>query len=91
MPLFTKSKASVCVAAKTVTLLLLQLLSLEEPWTLILGDALANSFVAPVTDDVKDDEQMTSQMHKYTQYCTYMGVQLQLLMETRMLDSKHLQ
>ncbi|XP_018819943.1 uncharacterized protein LOC108990430 isoform X3 [Juglans regia] len=35
------------------------LLSLEEPWTLILGDALANSFVAPVTDDVKDDEQMT--------------------------------
>jgi hypothetical protein len=32
---------------------------LEEPWTLILDDALANSFVAPVTEDIKDDHQMT--------------------------------
>ena len=37
----------------------LQLLSLEEPWTLILDDALANSFIAPVTEDIKDDHQLT--------------------------------
>lgn len=37
---------------------ILQLLSLEEPWTLILDDALANSFVAPVTEDIKDDLQL---------------------------------
>jgi len=36
-----------------------QLLSLDEAWTLILDDALANSFVAPVTDDLKDDNQLT--------------------------------
>ncbi|XP_041005273.1 zinc finger protein ZPR1-like [Juglans microcarpa x Juglans regia] len=35
-----------------------KLLSLEEPWTLILDDALANSFVAPVTEDIKDDLQL---------------------------------
>ncbi|GMN60250.1 hypothetical protein TIFTF001_029341 [Ficus carica] len=35
-----------------------KLLNLEEPWTLILDDALANSFVAPVTDDIKDDHQL---------------------------------
>ncbi|KAK7860233.1 zinc finger protein zpr1 [Quercus suber] len=40
----------------------LQFLSLEEPWsswTLILDDALANSFIAPVTEDIKDDHQLT--------------------------------
>ena len=37
----------------------LQLLSLEEPWTLILDDELANSFISPVTDDIKDDHQLT--------------------------------
>lgn len=37
----------------------MQLLSLEEAWTLILDDALANSFVAPATDDLKDDNQLT--------------------------------
>ncbi|PON45567.1 Zinc finger, ZPR1-type [Parasponia andersonii] len=36
-----------------------KLLGLEEPWTLIMDDALANSFVAPVTDDIKDDHQLT--------------------------------
>ncbi|XP_054779233.1 uncharacterized protein LOC129287105 [Prosopis cineraria] len=36
-----------------------KLLSLEEPWTLILDDALANSFIAPATDDLKDDNQLT--------------------------------
>ncbi|RDX78180.1 Zinc finger protein ZPR1-like protein, partial [Mucuna pruriens] len=35
-----------------------KLLSLEEAWTLILDDALANSFVAPATDDLKDDNQL---------------------------------
>jgi zinc finger protein len=35
-----------------------KLLSLDEAWTLILDDALANSFVAPVTDDLKDDHQL---------------------------------
>ncbi|KAL9276678.1 hypothetical protein ACSQ67_025788 [Phaseolus vulgaris] len=34
------------------------LFSLEEPWTLILDDALANSFVAPAIDDPKEDNQL---------------------------------
>ncbi|KAK2998358.1 hypothetical protein RJ639_024016 [Escallonia herrerae] len=38
---------------------LTKLLKVEEPWTLILDDALANSFVAPATDDIKDDHQLT--------------------------------
>lgn len=37
---------------------LLKILELEEPWTLILDDALASSFVSPVTDDMKDDKQL---------------------------------
>ncbi|GAA0148743.1 hypothetical protein LIER_08101 [Lithospermum erythrorhizon] len=36
-----------------------KLLSLEEPWTLIIDDALANSFIAPAADDIKDDHQLT--------------------------------
>ncbi|GAU47287.1 hypothetical protein TSUD_94770 [Trifolium subterraneum] len=36
-----------------------KLLSLDEAWTLVLDDALANSFIAPVTDDLKDDHQLT--------------------------------
>nr|XP_043634393.1 zinc finger protein ZPR1-like [Erigeron canadensis] len=38
---------------------LVKLLSLEEPWTLIMDDALANSFIAPACDDIKDDQQLT--------------------------------
>ncbi|XP_071702184.1 uncharacterized protein [Rutidosis leptorrhynchoides] len=38
---------------------LVKLLNIEEPWTLILDDALANSFIAPATDDIKDDSQLT--------------------------------
>lgn len=34
-------------------------MSLKQPWTLIIDDALANSFVAPATDDIKDDKQLT--------------------------------
>lgn len=37
---------------------LLKILELEGPWTLILDDALASSFVSPVTDDMKDDKQL---------------------------------
>ncbi|KAK3433754.1 zinc finger protein ZPR1 [Eucalyptus grandis] len=36
-----------------------KLLSLEDHWTLVLDDALANSFIAPITDDIKDDHQLT--------------------------------
>lgn len=39
-------------------LAILQILSMVEPWTLILDDALANSFIAPATDDIKDDHQL---------------------------------
>jgi hypothetical protein len=39
---------------------ILQLLELEEEWTLILDDALANSFIAPATDDFEADSQLTS-------------------------------
>ncbi|TYI60905.1 hypothetical protein E1A91_D10G136700v1 [Gossypium mustelinum] len=35
-----------------------KILSMIEPWTLILDDALANSFIAPATDDIKDDHQL---------------------------------
>ncbi|KAL7599080.1 hypothetical protein Lser_V15G22225 [Lactuca serriola] len=38
---------------------LLKLLNIEETWTLILDDALANSYIAPTTDDIKDDFQLT--------------------------------
>ncbi|KAJ4868123.1 ZPR1 zinc-finger domain protein [Raphanus sativus] len=38
---------------------LTKLLSLEQPWTLILDDELANSFISPLTDDIKDDHQLT--------------------------------
>lgn len=36
----------------------MQLLSLEEPWTLIIEDPLANSFVAPTTDVLEEDHQL---------------------------------
>lgn len=35
-----------------------KLLNVEDPWTLILDDGLANSFIAPATDDIKDDHQL---------------------------------
>ncbi|KAF7012769.1 hypothetical protein CFC21_026928 [Triticum aestivum] len=38
---------------------LAKLLNLEEPWTLILDDALAASFIAPATDSLEDDKQLT--------------------------------
>ncbi|KAL5229784.1 hypothetical protein ABZP36_028560 [Zizania latifolia] len=36
-----------------------KLLSLQEPWTLIMDDGLAASFVAPATDSLEDDSQLT--------------------------------
>ncbi|CAL4919207.1 unnamed protein product [Urochloa decumbens] len=36
-----------------------KLLNLQEPWTLILDDGLAASFVAPATDKLEDDKQLT--------------------------------
>ncbi|KAJ9565030.1 LOW QUALITY PROTEIN: hypothetical protein OSB04_000996 [Centaurea solstitialis] len=36
---------------------LVKLLSIEEPWTLMMP--MANSFIAPVTDDIRDDHQLT--------------------------------
>lgn len=36
-----------------------KLLNLEEPWTLIIDDALAASFIAPATDVIEDDKQLT--------------------------------
>ncbi|THG15363.1 hypothetical protein TEA_009456 [Camellia sinensis var. sinensis] len=41
-----------------------KLLSVEDPWTLIIDDALDNSFVAPATDDVKDDHQLSFDEHE---------------------------
>ncbi|KAK6150209.1 hypothetical protein DH2020_017734 [Rehmannia glutinosa] len=32
---------------------------LEQPWSLIIDDALANSFVAPATDEIENDTQLT--------------------------------
>jgi hypothetical protein len=39
-----------------------QLLSLQEPWTSILDDGLAASFVALATDSLEDDSQLTSKL-----------------------------
>ncbi|XP_044976480.1 zinc finger protein ZPR1 homolog isoform X2 [Hordeum vulgare subsp. vulgare] len=39
-----------------------KLLSLQEPWTLIIDDALAASFVAPATDLIEDDIQLLSKL-----------------------------
>ena len=36
---------------------------MEEPRTLIIDDALANSFVVHATDDIKDDHRLTCKSH----------------------------
>jgi zinc finger protein len=43
-----------------------KLLRVEEPWTLELDDALANSFIAPATDRSEDDKQLTSLEYERT-------------------------
>ncbi len=50
---------SVAIITSFLTSALLQLLRVEEPWTLELDDALANSFIAPATDRSEDDKQLT--------------------------------
>lgn len=40
---------------------MLQLLECEEEWSLVLDDALANSFIAPATDDFEADTQLISE------------------------------
>lgn len=46
----------------TISYVCFQLLSLQEPWTLIIDDGLAASFVAPATDSLEDDNQLTSKL-----------------------------
>ncbi|KAK9138723.1 hypothetical protein Sjap_009317 [Stephania japonica] len=41
-----------------------KLLSIEEPWTLVLDDGLARSFVSPVTDAIEDDRQLIFEEYK---------------------------
>ncbi|KAF6170493.1 hypothetical protein GIB67_031901 [Kingdonia uniflora] len=41
-----------------------KLLTVEEPWTLILDDGLARSFVSPVTDVIEDDHQLTFEKYE---------------------------
>lgn len=41
-----------------------KLLSLQEAWTLIIDDGLAASFVAPATDSLEDDSQLTMEEYQ---------------------------
>ncbi|XP_066367499.1 LOW QUALITY PROTEIN: uncharacterized protein [Miscanthus floridulus] len=41
-----------------------KLLSLQEAWTLIIDDGLAASFVAPSTDSLEDDSQLTMEEYQ---------------------------
>ncbi|XP_004506722.1 uncharacterized protein [Cicer arietinum] len=43
-----------------------KLLTLEKPWTLILDDPEGNSFIAPATDDLKDDKQLIYEEYERT-------------------------
>ncbi|XP_020582526.1 zinc finger protein ZPR1-like [Phalaenopsis equestris] len=43
-----------------------KILDLEEPWTLVLDDALASSFVAPVTDAIEEDKQLNVEEYERT-------------------------
>lgn len=43
-----------------------KLLEVEQPWTLTLDDALANSFIAPITDIYEDDLQLQSEEYERT-------------------------
>ena len=37
-------------------------ITLDTPWTLVLTDPLANTFVAPCTEDLADDPRLTMQV-----------------------------
>ncbi|KAL8158910.1 hypothetical protein V2J09_000447 [Rumex salicifolius] len=43
-----------------------KILTSLEPWTLTLDDPLGNSFIAPVTDDINDDHQLTFEEYERT-------------------------
>ncbi|XP_026389880.1 zinc finger protein ZPR1 homolog isoform X2 [Papaver somniferum] len=43
-----------------------KLLNVEEPWTLILDDGLARSFVSPVTEAIEDDHQLFFEEYERT-------------------------
>ncbi|KAI3994636.1 hypothetical protein MKX01_027526 [Papaver californicum] len=43
-----------------------KLLNVEEPWTLILDDGLARSFVSPVTEAIEDDHQLIFEEYERT-------------------------
>lgn len=45
---------------------LAKLLNLEQPWTLIMDDAMASSFVSPATDDIEDDKQLVVEEYDRT-------------------------
>jgi len=45
-----------------LSLVTVQLLELEKPWTLILDDAMASSFVSPITDAMEDDKQLVGKL-----------------------------
>ncbi|KAK1319716.1 hypothetical protein QJS10_CPB04g01917 [Acorus calamus] len=41
-----------------------KILSVDEPWTLIIDDALSNSFISPVTESIEDDHQLLFEEYK---------------------------
>ncbi|ONK56408.1 uncharacterized protein A4U43_C10F8230 [Asparagus officinalis] len=43
---------------------LMKLLELEESWTLILDDAMASSFISPITDAIEDDKQLIAEEYE---------------------------
>ncbi|CAA7396647.1 unnamed protein product [Spirodela intermedia] len=45
---------------------LAKLLNMEQPWTLIIDDALSSSFVSPATDAIEDDHQLIMEEYERT-------------------------
>lgn len=43
-------------------LCILQLLSLKKPWTLIIDDALAGSFISPAADSFEEDHKLVGKI-----------------------------
>lgn len=42
-----------------------------EPWTLIIDDAMASSFVSPVTDSIEDDAQLIGKVFNADFYLNF--------------------
>ncbi|KAL5728903.1 hypothetical protein ACHQM5_001930 [Ranunculus cassubicifolius] len=51
---------------KDFKLNLKKLLEVEEPWTLVIDDGLARSFVSPVTEAIEDDRQLVFEDYQRT-------------------------